>query len=95
MYQTQFLTSLIIDLSTKSAEVVLMSAFRAHRLKDISRGQLLSALNSLNKNSGEFRSADKAKLVKPLAIALIRSKVVPWAKLDNVTMLDCEKVGTI
>ena len=86
------------DLSTKSAEVVIMTAFMAHRFKDISRGQLLSALNSLSKNSSEFRSADKAKLAKPLAIALIRSRVIKVGKkaiLDNITMVDCKKIGTI
>ena len=44
----QFLTTLIIDLSTKSAEIIIMTSFLAHRRKDISRGQFLSALNSLN-----------------------------------------------
>ena len=85
-------------MSTKSAITVIMTAFMAHRFKDITRGQLLSALNSLKKNSGEFRSADKAKLVLPLAVALIDGKVVkvaPWAKLDNLTMVDCSKIGTL
>ena len=90
----QFLTSVIIDLSTKSAEIIIMTAFLAHIIKDISRGQLLSALNSLNKTSGEFRSADKGELVRPLAMSLIESnvvEVVPWAKLNNLTLVDCKK----
>ena len=85
-------------MSTKSCEVIIMTAFMADRFKDISQGQLLSALNSLSKNSSEFRSADKAKMAKPLATALVRSrvvKVVPWAKLANICMQDCKKVGII
>ena len=85
-------------MSTKSGEVIIMTAFMAHRVKDISRAQLLSGLNSLTKNSGHYKSADKSKLIKPVAIALLKSnvvKVVPWAKLNNLTMIECEKVGTI
>ena len=82
----------------KSAEVIIMCAFQAHRFKDISRTQIFSSLKSLNKAAAsELRGTDKASLARPLAAALLKGKtvkVVPWAKLSNLSSTEVEKVGT-
>ena len=73
----------------KSAEIIIMCAFKAHRFKDVTRSQIFSSLKSLNKAAAsELRSTDKASLARPLAAALLKQKIVklvPWAKLGNIS----------
>ena len=53
----------------KSAEVVIMVAFGAHFIKEVSRTQLNAAVKSLlpSKQRKLLSGAEKSKLIKPLA----------------------------
>jgi len=83
----------------KSAEVIVMTAFQQHRIKDISRAQLVGGLKSLSSPDvrKKYRVADKVSLVSPVARALLVQGIVsilPSAAIDNLVPMDPKKVGT-
>ena len=89
----------LIDLSVKSAEVIVMTAFQQHRIKDVSRAQLVGAVKSLSSPDvrRKYRVADKASLVPPVARALLVRGIVsisPSAAIDNLVPTDVKKVET-
>ena len=91
------LSTLHTGMSLKSAEVIVMVAFQAHKLKDISRGQLYGAIKKLcpPEQVKELRGCDKLNLCMPLAKALVTRKVVKvvsGAKYSNIKRVDVNKV---
>jgi len=88
-----------IDMSNTSAEAVVLTAFGAHFLKEVSRSQLESAAKSLLATNvlTNLKKADKGDFIIPLAEALIKHKIVKvvedadWKQLGRQ---DLEKVGT-
>jgi len=82
-----------IVLNTNSAEAVVLAAYEAHFLKDVSRAQLNSALKLLC--SAEQRKSllgkEKSTIMIPLAIQLIAKKYVKM-KLGSITRDDATKV---
>ncbi len=92
--------SLSIGLSSKSAEIIIMAAFEAHRFKDVSRTQMSSALKSVCPPSCRkgLKSADKVALTIPLGAALAAKNIVTikaGADLGNLKRGDATKDGTL
>ena len=85
-----------------SAEAVLLTAFGAHFLKEISRSQLESAAKSLLPMTTiqRLKKGDKADFTIPLAEAFLKKGVVKLAEdtdanynLQNLARGDIKKVG--
>lgn len=100
MNELSFVLLGCVGLSSKSAEVIVMTAFEAHRFKDVSRSQVASAIKSVCSTTARkgLRGADKATLTLPLAAALAAKNIVNikgGADLGNLTRGDATKVGTI
>ena len=86
-------------MSTISAEVIVMSAFQQHRIKDVSRSQLTGALSSLcsPQTKRKYRSADKASLILPVAKSFLEKGIVALCEDANIANLQpnqVNKVGT-
>ena len=83
----------------QSVEAVVLTAFRVHFLKEISRGQLDSAAKSLLTwdLQHQLKKADKGDFIIPLAKAFIRKgiiKLAAKANFNNLAREDIRKVGT-
>ena len=62
----------------KSAEVIIVSAFKVHFLKEVTRQQLLGAINchiSPDKRKN-FHTMSKSALLMPLAKALLSKQLI-------------------
>ena len=82
------------DLSEKSARVIVMEAYGAHFLKEVSRSQLLSAAKSLLPidQRRNLCGVEKTSLLLPLARAFIMNNIVKIK--GNLTRVNVEKIGT-
>ena len=81
-----------------SAEAVLLTAFGAHFLKEVSRSQLESAAKSLLSQQiiQQLKKADKGDFSMPLAEAFLKKGIVKVAEgcnLRNLSRGDLKKVG--
>ncbi|KAL5496464.1 hypothetical protein EMCRGX_G012756 [Ephydatia muelleri] len=91
----------IIDLSQKSAEVIISVAFGVMMMKQLTRQRLLTTLNNYMAQGDERRSlqsAPKASLLRPLAKLLLAKKIVvlsEGATLQNVKRQDVKVNGTL
>ena len=85
-------------MSQKSAEVILMCAFGAHFMKEVSRSQLSAATKTLLPVNERkiLHGAEKSRFVKPLAAQFI-IKIVSvkcGAMIQNLVREDVTKQGT-
>ena len=87
-------------MSQESAKVITMCAFGAHSFKEISRGQLASAVKYFSKGTGRKvmlpKPADKYQLVSVLAPLLIERGEVAindGADIENLSRNDITKKG--
>ena len=83
----------------KSCEVVVATAFQSHFIKEVSRSQMDGAIKILlsKEDRKQLKGVEKAKLLPPLAQALIRKGIVEVdgrADMENLSRLDVKKVGT-
>ena len=90
-----------IDLSDKSAEVIVLEAFGAHFLKEIGRNQLLSAAKSFvpPKERKSLCNTAKMGLVNPLARAFLNKRNIIEIKSGKrgnrqLTRNDVSNIGT-
>ena len=89
-----------LDLSQKSAEVIISVAFGVMMMKQLTRQRLLTTLNNYMAQGDERRSlqsAPKASLLRPLAKLLLAKKIVvlsEGATLQNVKRQDVKVNGT-
>lgn len=86
-------------MSQKSAEVIVMCAFGAHTIKEVSRSQMASAVKFFLEvaERKHLKTADKSQLVKPLAMAFVKKKIVivkEGTNMDDLSRCDIYKVGT-
>ena len=83
-------------LSTISAEVIVMSAFQHHRIKDVSRSQLTGALSSLcsPQTKRKYRGADKASLILPVAKSFLEKGIVALSE-DAIANLQPNQVNIV
>ncbi len=86
-------------MSLKSAEVVVMCAFGAHFIKEVSRSQLCAAAKTLlpKEERRYLQGAEKTKFLKPLAEVFVGKAIVAikhGADVENLTREDVDKVGT-
>ena len=83
-------------LSIKSAEVVVSCAFKETFIKAVTRSQLISAAKSLlsKEEAKGLRTAEKQKLLVPLALAFLKKKIVGVRKGSNIQSLtqNCVKL---
>ena len=89
-----------IVLNANSAEAVVLAAFEAHFLKDLTRAQLNSALKSLcsTEEQNNLSGKEKSKLVIPVATQLIAKNYVrieDGIKLGSITRDDVQKLKSI
>ena len=90
-----------LDLSQKSAEVIISVAFGVMMMKQLTRQRLLTTLNNYMAQGDERRSlqsAPKASLLRPLAKLLLAKKIVvlsEGATLQNVKRQDVKVNGTL
>ena len=90
-----------LDLSQKSAEVIISVAFGVMMMKQLTRQRLLTTLNNYMAQGDErrsFQSAPKASLLRPLAKLLLAKKIVvlsEGATLQNVKRQDVKVNGTL
>ena len=87
------------ELSFKSAEVVVMCAFNAHFIKEVSREQLSGAAKALlpKAERKSLQGAEKSKFLKPLANAFCEKEIIKVqgsARVCNLCRQDVLKVGT-
>eukprot|EP00731_Ephydatia_muelleri_P004054 Em0002g230a len=67
------------ELSVKSAEVIVLQAFGVHFLKEVTRQQLVRAINNHLPQNAERKAlltAPKTSLLKPLAQGLLAKKII-------------------
>ena len=87
-----------IDLTEKSGGVIVMVAFGAHFLKEISRTQMLSAAKRLLPHQKKtLNSLEKNEFLIPLGKAFVEHSIIAIRKGALVKDLSCndvEKVGT-
>ena len=86
-------------MSLKSAEIIIMCAFGAHFIKEVSRSQLCAAAKTLlsKQECRRFRGAEKSKLLKPLAKVFLEKKIVSIeheGDLESLTRAMVHKIGT-
>ena len=82
----------------KSGEVVIMTVFGAHLIKEVSRRQLISAAKNLlsKEERKQLNGAEKSKFIKPLANQFIDRGIVrvrSGCSLSDLSMGDVEKIG--
>lgn len=87
----------VTELTMKSCEVIVVTAFQSHFIKEVSRSQIAGAVKILlsKEERRQLNGAEKAKLLEPLARALIKKKIVEIAEgaaLDNLTRVDVKKL---
>lgn len=87
-------------LTFKGGEVVVMEAFGAHFMKDVSRGQLTSAAKSLlsskQRKSIASMGAEKSHFISRLAKEFLHRKIVhnrKNASLNSLCRNNVKKVG--
>ena len=90
---------IIIGLSVKSGQVLVMTAFGAHFLKDISCFQLMSAAKSLlsSHDRKELHGAEKSHFMVPLGKAFVKNGIVKINKgacVESLVRNDASKIGT-
>ena len=90
---------LTTDLSEKSAQVIVMEAYGAHFLKEVSRSQLLSAAKALLPvcERKKLCGSEKTGLLLPLARAFVFNNIVrikSKIKSGCLTRNNVEKIGT-
>lgn len=83
-----------IDLTLKSAEVIIICAFKAHFIKEVSRAQLCAAAKSLltKEERKGLANAEKSKFLKPLAQTFLDKEIVTITNCK--AKLDVTKSGT-
>lgn len=90
--------NLIIELTEKSGGTIVMAAFGAHFLKEISTTQLLSAAKRLlNVDKKKLQLYEKTDFMVPLGRAFVEKNIVKIAKgarIANLSRGDVDKVGT-
>lgn len=96
---TIILYFIIIGLSAKSGEVIVMTAFTAHFLKDISRSQLMSAAKSLlsSHDRKQLHGAEKSHFMVPLGKAFVENGIVRIDKgacVESLVRNNASKIGT-
>ena len=90
-----------LDLSQKSAEVIISVAFGVMMMEQLTRQRLLTTLNNYMAQRDERRSlqsAPKTSLLQPLAKLLLAKKIVVFsegATLQNVKRQDVKVNGTL
>lgn len=82
-----------------SAELIVTEAFKAHFIKEVGWSQLMGAAKTLlDKNQQmQLKVVEKAKLIMPLAEALIKNNTVEvkrGASLLSLSRDDVKKIGT-
>ena len=87
------------ELSAKSAQVVVMTAFGAHFLKEVSRSQLTGAAKHLLPPiiKKTLVGGEKSAFIVPLAKAFLAENIVvvkKGANLSNLSREDVSKAGT-
>ena len=83
----QFLIFCLGLLSVKSAEVIVLQAFGVHFLKEVTRQQLVRAINNHFPQNAERKAllaAPKTSLLKPLAQGLLAKKIIQINSGDDV-----------
>ena len=85
-------------LTVKSCEVVVATAFQSHFIKEVSRSQMDGAIKILmsKEDRKELKGVEKAKLLPPLAQALIKKGIVEvdeGADMGNLSRVDVKKWG--
>ena len=76
MYMIAFLN---LDISQKSAEIVVLVAFGVPLLKEITRHQLLAVINKYMERGDErkgLQSATKTAMLRPLAKVMLQKKLL-------------------
>ena len=65
-------------MNIKSSEVILLVAFKAHRIKDISRPQLAGAARKYCTADvmKTLKGADKSQYLIPVAVALVKKNII-------------------
>ena len=84
------------QLTIKGAEIIILSAFRVHFLKDVSRGQLQAAATTLRVKG--IASLDKKNMLIPIANAIVKKGIViikENVSLAKIRREDIKKVGTM
>ena len=85
-----------LGLSHKSAEVIIMCAFGAHMIKEVTRSQMTSALKFFS-GPRHLQKSDKSQLTMPLAMTFLDKKIVAIkddADPENLSRNDVTKSGT-
>ena len=82
-------------LTSIQSEMVIMEAFQVHRIKEVSRQQLTSALRGGNILPSAMKALDKGRLIKAVAALLLSRGVVEvQGALDGtLRRSDIKKVG--
>ena len=84
------------QLTIKGAEIIILSAFRTHFLKEISRGQLQAAATTLKVKG--VATLDKKNMLIPIANAMLKKGIVVTKRDVNLAKIskreDIKKVGT-
>ena len=85
-------------LSMKSAEVLVACAFKEAFVKAVTRGQLMSAARKLlsKEKAAELRTAEKQKMIIPLALAVLKNRTVGVRKgqdIQNLIQNSVKKIG--
>lgn len=90
---------ILTEISMSSAEVIVTKAFKTHFIKEVGQSQLIGAAKTLlgKDKHQELKGAEKAKLIVPLAEALLAKKIIevaPEASLQNLSRTDVKKIST-
>lgn len=87
-----------VDLTQKSGGAIVMEAFGAHFLKEISRTQLLSAAKRmLPREKKKYSGYEKSDFLVPLGQAFVESgivKITKGAQVRDLSRSDVKKIGT-
>ena len=85
-------------MSQKSATVIMLEAFGAHFIKEITRAQLMSATKSLiPQKKKKLQNAEKCDLYIPLGRAFVQNGIVHikgGSNIEDLSRGDVSKVGT-
>ena len=83
----------LTELSVKSAEVIVLVAFNALKLTDVSKSQLVAAAKSFGRKLPN--KVDKASLIKPVAASLVKNNGVKvlGGVVENLSRVEVKKVG--
>ena len=80
----------------KSAEIIVAEAFKAHFIKEVGGSQLMGAAKTLLQKEErlQLKGAEKAKLIVPLAEALLKKKIIGITVGASLSRAEVKKVGT-